>query len=96
VAGLDRRRGGGAGVTRAELEAGVRDLLAQVTHTPSAAIGPGFDCAQSAGWSSLQHLMLISQLEARFDVAFKNEEMPGLATYDAIASALASRLDPSP
>jgi hypothetical protein len=40
--------------------------------------------------------MLISQLEARFDVAFTNEEMPGLATYDAIMSALASRLDSSP
>lgn len=83
-------------MTRAELEAGVRELLAQVTHMPAAAIGPGFDCAQSAGWSSLQHLMLVSQLESRFDVTFSNQEMPSLATYDAIVNALASRLDPSP
>ncbi len=40
--------------------------------------------------------MLVSQLESRFDVTFSNQEMPSLATYDAIVNALASRLDPSP
>lgn len=78
-------------MTRDRLAADVRELLAQVTHTSESAIGPGFDCATTAGWSSLQHLMLVSQLEARFGVTFTNQEIPELATYDAIVGALAER-----
>ncbi len=79
-------------MNRGQLEGGVRELLARVTDTDPAAVGPGFDCARTAGWSSLQHLMLVSQLEARFEVTFSNQEIPALATYDAIVRALAARL----
>ena len=80
-------------MTRDRLEADVRELLAQVTHTdPRARSGPGSIAATTAGWSSLQHLMLVSQLESRFGVTFTNREIPELASYDAIVGALAGRL----
>ena len=79
-------------MTRESIEAGVRELLAQVTQTDPNSVGPGFHCAQAPGWSSLQHLMLVSQLESRFDVTFPNREIPQLTSYDAIVTALAGRL----
>jgi acyl carrier protein len=80
---------------RDELEAGVRELLVQVTQADAAEVKPGFDCTQAAGWSSLQHLMLVSQLESRFGVTFTNREIPTLASYDAIVAALNGRLGAS-
>jgi acyl carrier protein len=79
-------------VTQEKIEAGVRDLLAQVTQTDPGSVGPGFHCSRAPGWSSLQHLMLVSQLESRFGVTFSNREIPELTTYDAIVAALANRL----
>lgn len=79
-------------MTREELEADVRELLVQVTQADAASVKPGFDCTQSVGWSSLQHLMLVSQLESRFGVTFTNREIPTLASYDAIVAALSGRL----
>ena len=79
-------------MTRGEIEAGVRELLAQVTQADPASVRSGFDCTQAPGWSSLQHLMLVSQLESRFGVAFTNREIPGLTSYDAIVDRVAGRL----
>ena len=79
-------------MTRETIEAGVRDLLAQVTQTSPDAVRAGFECSQAPGWSSLQHLMLVSQLESRFGVTFTNREIPELTSYDAIVTALAARL----
>jgi len=79
-------------VTRESLEAGVRELLAQVAQTDPSAVGPGFQCSEAPGWSSLQHLMLVSQLESRFGVTFTNQEIPELSSYDAIVAALMGRL----
>ena len=79
-------------MTRESLEAGVRELLAQVAQTDPSAVGPGFQCSEAPGWSSLQHLMLVSQLESRFGVTFTNQEIPGLSSYDAIVAALVGRL----
>ncbi len=70
----------------------VRELLAAVTAADSALVGPGFDCHATPGWSSLKHLMLVSQLESRFGVTFTNAEIPTLATYDAIVAALGRHL----
>ena len=82
-------------MTRAAIEAGVRELLVQVTQADAPSVGPGFECAHAPGWSSLQHLMLVSQLESRFGVTFTNQEIPGLTGYDAIVGALAGRLGAS-
>lgn len=81
---------GGAGLGPA-----VRELLAQVTGADPAAIGPGFACEDTPAWSSLKHLMLVSQLEARFGVTFAADEIPALGRYDAILTALRRRLDGS-
>ncbi len=79
-------------MTREGIEAGVRELLAQVTQTDPGSVGPGFHCSRAPGWSSLQHLMLVSQVESRFGVTFTNHEIPELTSYDAIVAALAGRL----
>ena len=70
----------------------VAALLSQVTGTPVDRIGPGFDLQQVAGWSSLRQLMLVSQLESRFGVAFDNADLAQLGTFDGIMGRLDRRL----
>jgi acyl carrier protein len=71
----------------------VRELLAQVLDVPAASIGPEFSASSSSAWTSLNHLMLISQLESEFGVVFSNQEIKGLTSFSAIVEALGRRLD---
>jgi acyl carrier protein len=70
----------------------VRELLAQVLDVPAASIGPEFSASSSSAWTSLNHLMLISQLESEFGVVFSNQEIKGLTSFSAIVEALGRRL----
>jgi len=71
----------------------VRELLAQVLDVPAASIGPEFSASSSSAWTSLNQLMLISQLESEFGVVFSNQEIKGLTSFNAIVEALGRRLD---
>jgi hypothetical protein len=44
--------------------------------------GPGLTQASTPSWTSLNHLMLVSQLESEFGRFFSNEEIRQLASYD--------------
>jgi acyl carrier protein len=68
-------------------------LLAQVLDVPAASVGPDFSASSSGAWTSLNHLMLISQLESEFGVVFSNQEIKGLISFTAIVEALDRRLD---
>ncbi|MGH7720390.1 MAG: acyl carrier protein [Gemmatimonadaceae bacterium] len=70
----------------------LRSLLAQVMDVEPAQVGAGFGNATCASWTSLKHLMLVSQLESSFDVMFSNREIPELTSYEAITAVLARRL----
>lgn len=71
----------------------VRELLAQVLDVPETSVGPDFSAASSGAWTSLNHLMLISQLEGEFGVVFSSQEIRELTSYGAIVDALRRRLD---
>lgn len=71
----------------------VRELVAQVFDVPAASVGPEFTASSSSGWTSLNHLMLISQLESEFGVVFSNQEIKGLTSFTAIVETLGRRLD---
>jgi len=71
-----------------EVTTGVRELLAQVLDVPSASIGPDFSAASAPSWTSLNHLMLISQVESAFGVFFTSEEIRGLTSFDGIVKAV--------
>jgi acyl carrier protein len=66
----------------------VRELLAQILDLPPASVGPGFSVTSAAGWTSLNHLMLVSQLEAEFQVLFSNAEIQELTSFDRIVAAV--------
>jgi acyl carrier protein len=68
-------------------------LLAQVLDVPAASVGPDFSASSSGAWTSLNHLMLISQLENEFGVVFSNQEIKGLTSFAAIVEAIDRRLD---
>lgn len=74
----------------------VRELLAQVLDVPEAAVGPEFSASSSSAWTSLNHLMLISQLESEFGVVFSNQEIKELTSFTAIVETLGRRLGPVP
>jgi len=71
----------------------VRELLAQVLDVPAASVGPGFSASSSSAWTSLNHLMLMSQLENEFGVVFSNQEIRELTSFTAIVETLDRRLD---
>ncbi len=71
----------------------VRELLAQILDVPAASIGPGFSSQSAAAWTSLNHLMLISQIESEFGMFFSNQEIRDLDSVDKIVKTVARRLD---
>jgi acyl carrier protein len=74
-----------------EIPAKLREILAQVLGAAQDGIGPGFSVESAPEWTSLNHLMLISQLESEFGVFFTNQEVQQLTSFDRILAALAGR-----
>ena len=79
----------------AGIESRVREVLGQVLDLPATAVGPDLTAESSGAWTSLNHLMLISQLEAEFGVIFSNQEIKDLTSYSAIVGLLGRRLGPA-
>jgi acyl carrier protein len=77
---------------QAQVAPRVRRLLSQVLDVPEASVGPGLSASSSPAWTSLNHLMLISQLETEFGVVFSNQEIRQLTSYTAIVDTLGRRL----
>ena len=67
----------------------VRELLAQVLDVPAGQIGPGFAQVDAPSWTSLNQLMLVSQLESEFGLFLSNEEIRQLTSYDRIVETVA-------
>jgi acyl carrier protein len=71
----------------------VRELLAQVLDVPPTSVGPEFSASSSSAWTSLNHLMLMSQLENEFGVVFSSQEIRELTSFTAIVESLGRHLD---
>ena len=69
----------------------VRAILSQVLGVRAEDIGPGFSAASAAEWTSLNHLMLVSQIESEFGVFFSSREVQELTSLDRIVTALSGR-----
>jgi acyl carrier protein len=69
----------------------IRGILSQVLGVPESGIGSGFSAASNPEWTSLNHLMLMSQLESEFGVFFSNQEIQDLNSFDRIVEAIAKR-----
>jgi acyl carrier protein len=72
----------------ADVEARVRELLAQVLDVSASDVGPGFTEASTTSWTSLNHLMLVSQLEAEFGLFLSNEQIRQLTSFDRIVETV--------
>jgi acyl carrier protein len=70
----------------------VRELLAQVLDVPIGSIGTEFSTATTSSWDSLNHLMLISEVESSFGVLFSNQEIVDLTSVDRIVTAIGRHL----
>jgi acyl carrier protein len=80
---------------REQIEARVRELLGQVLDVPSESIGPELSQALTPSWTSLTHLMLMSQIEGEFGVFLSNQEIRDLTSFAQIVETLAQRQSPS-
>ena len=76
-----------------QVAARVREVMAQVLDLPIAEVGPELAASTSSAWTSLNNLMLISQLENEFGVVFSNQEIKRLTSFRAILEILGRRLD---
>jgi acyl carrier protein len=73
------------------LETTLKTVISEVLGVPAEEIGPGFRTQDHPTWSSLQQLMLVSEVERRFDVTFTNQELPQLTSYDVLRDTIARR-----
>ncbi len=78
---------------RSQMPARVREVVAEVLDLPPDQVGPELSAGTSSAWTSLNHLMLISQLENEFGVVFSNQEIKELTSFRAILEILGRRLD---
>lgn len=74
-----------------QVEGDVREIVTQIMGVEPSQVGPGFDNRTVGAWTSLNHLMLISQLEAHFGVVFSNAEIGQLTSFTSIVTALEER-----
>lgn len=74
-----------------EIAPRLKRILAQVLGVPAEEIGPGFSAESSSEWTSLNHLMLISQIESEFGVFFSSQEVQKLTSFDRVLAAVAGR-----
>ncbi len=58
---------------------------------PAATIGQETSADTVGSWTSLNHLMLISQVEETFGVVFSNQQIRDLTSYDKLLSAVAAQ-----
>jgi acyl carrier protein len=78
---------------RGEVSGRVREIMAQVLDLSPDAIDTELSTTTSSAWTSLNHLMLVSQLESEFGVVFSNQEIKQLSSFPAIVQILGRRLD---
>jgi acyl carrier protein len=80
-------------MTHAAFESKLKSVISEVLGIPVDHIGPGFQTSDHPSWSSLQQLMLVSELERQFSITFTNAEVPQLTSYDRLCDALGRRLN---
>jgi len=78
---------------RTQMTARVREIVGQVLDLPVAQVADELSAGSSSAWTSLNHLMLVSQLENEFGVVFTNQEVRALSSVRAILETLGRRLD---
>ena len=78
---------------RGKVSGRVREIMAQVLDLSPEAIDRNVSTTTSSAWTSLNHLMLVSQLESEFGVVFSNPEIKELSSFPAIVEILGRRLD---
>jgi acyl carrier protein len=77
------------------ISAHVRELLSQMLGLPGEGIGPGTSQETTPSWTSLNHLMLVSQIESEFGLMFSADELRDLTSFDRIIEVLVRRLSDS-
>ncbi len=75
-----------------ETSARIRELLSQVLDVPAESIGPGFSRETASSWTSLNHLMLVSQIESEFGLMFSNAEIRDLTSFERILDTVIRQL----
>lgn len=78
-------------IDQSQVAVRVRELMAQVLDLPPGEIGPELSTETSSAWTSLNHLMLVSQLENEFGVVFSSQEVKELTSFTAILDAIGRR-----
>ena len=75
-----------------DVEDQIREVMAEVLDMEPGAIGPGFGRDDAPLWDSLNHLRLITALEAAFGVRFDMREVTRMERFESIQSAIEQRL----
>lgn len=70
----------------------IKKAIASVFELQEEMVGDDFSQKNFAAWDSLKHLMLISELEAEFNVALEPEEMEMMKSVEKISEVLQHKI----
>ena len=67
-------------------------VFAQVMGIAPDEVAPGLSPESCGAWTSLSHLMLVSEIESTFGIVFSSQEIQELTSYGRIAEVLEKRV----
>ena len=80
-------------MTREEIDRRVRSVFTDLFEIDSANISTDSSPDTVSGWDSLQHLNLITTLEAEFGVSLSDEQVVEMLSFGLIVEILSSALE---
>jgi acyl carrier protein len=79
-------------VTRNEIRAAIRDILADLVDDDSLQINDDTTAADVPDWDSINHVRLMLTLEKRFGFRFRSDATEGLDNVSALIDVVERRL----
>ncbi len=73
------------------LEKTVIEIISRVIETPASQLTLLSGLDRVSGWDSLNHTILVVELENKFDISFDFDELDKIVTVDAIIRSLAAK-----
>ena len=70
----------------------LRSVFTEVMGIAPDDVVPGLSPESCGEWTSLSHLMLVSEIESTFGIVFSSQEIQELTSYERIDEALAERV----
>lgn len=75
------------------MEEEIRSVMAMLFEVDKSAIDRKTTQADVAAWDSINHLNLIVELEAKYNIQFEPDEISNMTTFEAVCDMVNSKMN---